>query len=325
MSIGPWKFLRRAATVFSLLIFGIVAGAQNDSSEMTKTELPIETTKEAAPAHSSIQVLHASGKNLAAVLALSCSEGAWQNFNQWTQTSGFWNASFKDTYNLTPTRTSLKLQGEGIEQTAEVKVSQLRLSSTFDGQNQSSDEPCTLITSQLKDVTMLDDKAALFVTATTLAGVSLLDAKRAPMNLPAVATTLLFGLNPEKRGVIEIDLSRFLDSGFAIKCSDAVTTLQTGAHKVVLHRSKNAKTTIELFDKETDIAVTLDKFSEFTTRSRDYLAEITRTCKKTKDAESMQQLATDTIDAARQHVTELKIPVTPTAESERQPASKPEK
>ena len=275
--------------------------------------------QEDKPGPQPVQLLRANAKTISPILAQGCSETSWQAFSIAAQGAGYLQFAFKDAYDVWPSRAGLKLEAEGVAEKAEVTITakgKAPLALVANGHTYTGADSCELIAAYLKDAPTMDDKGALAVTAAMLAGTSQLALARAPADLSAITTAMVMSLDAGRRGAAKLDLGRVLDANYTVRCTDTIATIQTAVHKIVVHRSRGAQASVDVFDKETDIAINQDRKSVFATHARAYLASMTDSCKKPKDAEKLQHVAVDTLDEAQTRATSLE-PVGP----ERQPAN----
>jgi hypothetical protein len=264
-----------------------------------------------------IQLLRVSAKTISTVLAQSCTDSGWQAFSVAAQAAGYMNYKFKDTYDVWPSAKGLRIEAEGLREKAEATIgTKGALTVVADGRTYLGVDACEVIAAYLKDAPTLDDKGTLVLTVAMLAGTSQLTIARAPADLSGVTAAIFLSLDAARRGSARLDLNRVLDANYSVKCTDTIATIQTAVHKFIVHRNRGAKSNVHVFDRETDYASNIDQKSVFAVHAKAYLAAMTENCKKSKDAEKLQQVATDTLEDAQVRAASLE-PVGP----ERQPAS----
>lgn len=279
--------------------------ASNDVQIISSANTPNGAPANEALPHS-IRLIHASGKSLASILVQSCSDSNWETLSPLLTTSDFFSYVFRDSYEVLPTRTGLKIQADNDKDFFTVKISQpFRIDIKTSERLYSGADACEIIASYLNEFPALNANSTTFFIAATLAGTSQFGPTHSTVDFSTTAMAIVLSSEIGRTENIQLDLNRVLDPNYVVRCNELQTTIQTPLHKIVIHRKGKSKPTIDYFNKDTDIALNIDKQSVFASQAGEYLATLTKNCKKTKDAEVILREATDAQEDAQHKISSL--------------------
>lgn len=242
-----------------------------------------------------IPIVHINGKNLGSMLAQSCSDKNWSSFSTLAKRTHLSSYSFKNTYFVTPNSDGLTLesQSESGGSRVEVKIFPSNfLAVSGEGSVASGQDPCELLAGYMKSISQIDERAATFIAAVSLAGATHLNKNHLPNDLAGLTAAIILGSGHRIGKNSKINLDQILDSNYSFRCNPSITSMQTPIHKIVIHRAPGSKATINFFDRTTDISLELDKNSMFSSEAVQYISKMIKSCRKLSDAESLLQAAT---------------------------------
>lgn len=235
-----------------------------------------------------------SARNLATLLARSCSERNWVEYSTAVATVDFFNQFTLESLEAHTTKRGVKAAAVGIE----VKSTRRGIELTDGSDTFIGEDACQAIEEYSRSKKS-QGKLAEATLLASLVGAAKSSSKKSANDLASAATAVILSQDPTTRlAGTKLDLEKILDTSYSARCTESLTSIQTAIHKIVVKKGKDGS--VNVFDRDSDISIVMNEDSPFKRGPLDTYIAISKKCQNGEDGDIFERQASDVVDEARE-------------------------